>query len=135
MEYVIPVVLVVLAVAGFVTFLVLNATSKSGPVADADEGAPGIGADRTPLGDTTQHAGEQTEGGVTRSDPESGGRARSSDPDAAAHVARPGEGEGAERLEFEGERPPLGEDADEREERLRREQPRPASERLADRDA
>jgi hypothetical protein len=118
MEFVIPVVLVVLAIAGFVTFLVLNATDKSGPAAaGADEGAPGIGADDTPLGDTTQHAGEQTEGGVTASDPESGAGGRSADPDAAAHVGRPGEGEGAERLEFEGERP------------------RPASERLADRDA
>lgn len=141
MEIVIPVVLVVLAIAGFVTFFVLNATNKSGPAADADEGAPGIGADETPLGDTTQHAGEQTEGGVTRSDPESGAGDRSRDPDEAAHVARPGEArakpqpvtsrasavtsearqtrqcEGAERLGFEGE------------------QPRPASERLADRDA
>lgn len=117
MEIVIPVVLVVLAIAGFVTFFVLNATNKSGPAADADEGAPGIGADETPLGDTTQHAGEQTEGGATRSDPESGAADRSRDPDEAAHVARPGEGEGGERLGFEGE------------------QPRPASERLADRDA
>jgi hypothetical protein len=116
MEYVIPVVLVVLAIAGFVTFLVLNATKKSGPAATADEGAPGIGADDTPLGDTSEHAGEQTKEGVTRSDPESGAAGRSSDPDAAAHVGRPGEGEGGKRLDFEGE------------------QPRPASERLADRD-
>ena len=28
-----------------------------------------------------------------------------SDPDDAAHVARPGEAEGAERLEFEGRQP------------------------------
>jgi hypothetical protein len=116
MEYVIPGVLVVLAIAGFVTFFVLNATKKSGPAADADEGAPGIGADDTPLGDTSEHAGEQTEGGVTASDPEGGAAGRSSDPDSAAHVGRPGEGEGSQRIEFEGE------------------QPRPASERLADRD-
>jgi len=117
MEYVIPVVLVIVLVGGFVTFLVLNATKKSGPVADADEGAPGIGADRTPLGDTTEHAGRQTDGGATKSDAESGAAGERSDPDAAAHVRRPGEGEGAERIEFEGD------------------QPRPASERLADRDA
>jgi len=117
MEYLIPLILVVAAVGGFVTFLVLNATKKSGPVADRpDEGAPGIGQDETPLGDTTQHAGEQTEGGVTASDPESGGGGRRPDPDAAGHRARPGEGEGEERLEFDGE------------------QARPASERLADRD-
>ena len=111
MEYVIPAVLVILLVGGFVTFLVLNATKKSAP---ADEGAPGIGPDPTPLGDTTEHAGRQTEHGTTRDDPESG--ERSGDSGEAAHVGRPGEGEGAERLEFQDERP------------------RPASERLADRD-
>ena len=114
MEYVIPAVLVVLLVGGFVTFMVLNATKKSGPVADSGD-APGIGADETPLGDTTEHAGEQSEQGVTRDDPESGGQ-RHGD---AAGIARPGEGEGARRLEREGE------DEDDR--------PRPASERLADR--
>ena len=56
MEYVIPVVLVILLVGGFVIFLVLNATKKTGPVADADEGVPGIGSDETPLGDTSEHA-------------------------------------------------------------------------------
>jgi hypothetical protein len=114
MEYVIPAVLVLILVAGFVTFLVINATNKSGPVAERDdEGAPGMGGDETPLGDTTQHAGEQTEHGTTAQDPE-GGTARADDPDAAAHRARPGEGEGAEELDFEPERP--------------------ASERLSDRD-
>jgi hypothetical protein len=116
MEYVIPAVLVILLVAGFVTFLVLNATKKSGPVAETDdEGAPGIGQDPTPLGDTTEHAGEQSERGVTREDPEEGAPSRAG-PGRAAHVARPGEGEGKERLDFEDERRP------------------PASERLADRD-
>ena len=106
MEYVIPAVLVMIFVGGLVTFLVINATKKSGPVADADEGAPGIGQDDTPLGDTSEH-------GTTIDDPESGSGGRR-DPDAAAHVRRPGEGEGHERLEFEAEHP--------------------ASERLADRD-
>ena len=120
MEYVIPAVLVVLLIGGFVSFMVLNATKKPGPAAKGDEG-PGIGADDdTPLGDTSEHAGEQSEDGVTESDPEEGlapsRRGQRVDPDAAAHTARPGEGEGAERLDFEGE------------------QPRPASERLADRD-
>jgi hypothetical protein len=111
MEYVIPIVIVVLLVGGFVTFLVLNATRKSGPVADRGD-APGIGGDPTPLGDTTEHAGEQSEHGTTRDDPESGSPREG----GAAEVARPGEAEGAQRLEREGERP------------------RPASERLADRD-
>ena len=114
MGYVIAIVLVVLLVSGFVTFLVLNATRKGGPAAEPDEGTPGVGADGSPLGDTTEHAGEQTEHGTTRRDPEAGDR-RAADPDGAAHVGRPGEGEGREQLEFDGERP------------------RPAPERLADR--
>jgi hypothetical protein len=114
MEYVIPAVIVLLLVAGFVTFLVLNATRKSGPVASGrDERPPGIGQDETPLGDTAEHAGEQTEAGRTAGDPEQA-RFERDDPGEAAHVARPGEGEGHERLEFEDERP--------------------RSERLADRD-
>jgi hypothetical protein len=114
MEYVIPAVIVLLLVAGFVTFLVLNATRKSGPVASGrDERPPGIGQDETPLGDTAEHAGEQTEAGTTAGDPEQA-RFERDDPGEAAHVARPGEGEGHERLEFEDERP--------------------SSERLADRD-
>jgi len=121
MEYVIPVVLVVLIVAGFVTYTVLNATKKSGPAADG--GTPGIGRDPTPLGDTTEHAGRQSERGTTTGDQdaeEAGGTGRpttsgaagtssvgdsADDPDAAAHVARPGEGEGGEEFDFEGERP------------------------------
>jgi hypothetical protein len=108
MEYVIPAVIVVLLVAGFVTFLVLNAANRGG----SNPGAPppGIGQDETPLGDTDEHAGEQSVHGTTARDPEEA-RFQRPDPDAAAHVARPGEGEGAERLEFEGERPAPGRDA------------------------
>jgi hypothetical protein len=133
MEYVIPVVVLVLIVAAFVAFMVVNATKKSGPAADrTDEGAPGIGPDETPLGDTTQHAGEQSRHGTTiggQDAVQSGGTGRAvrsgagtsgigehrgDDPDAAAHRARPGEGEGEEQIRFEPERP--------------------ASERLANRD-
>ena len=94
MAYVIPIVLVVVLVGGFVTFLVLNATKKSGPAADADAGAPGMGGDETPLGDTTEHADHES------------GAPGAADRDAdAGHRARPGEGEGEARLEFERERP------------------------------
>jgi hypothetical protein len=110
MEYVIPAILVVLLVGGLVIFIALRATQKGGPV--ADEGGPGIGRDPTPLGDTTEHAGEQSERGTTIADPEQGARGRADD-----DVVRPGEGEGAERLERESDRP------------------QPTSERLADRDA
>jgi hypothetical protein len=122
MEWVVIVVLLVLLIGGFVAFLVLNASKKSGPVA-GDEGPPGIGPDETPLGDTTEHAGDTTEHGTTvgsQDAEESGGTGRPvhsgeaetsaagrdvADPDAAAHLARPGEGEGRERLGFEGTRP------------------------------
>jgi len=95
-------------VGGLFLFTALRATQKDGPV--AEDGAPGIGSDPTPLGDTTEHAGEQTERGTTRIDPDSSAPDRSD----AADVQRPGEGDGAERLE--------------------RERPQPASERLANRD-
>ena len=115
MEYVIGAVIVLLLVTAFVTFIVLRATTSRGAAADrTDDGAPAIGPDETPLGDTSEHAGEQTEHGATARDPERG-RFERADADAAAHLARPGEGEGGERLGFEGERP--------------------ASERLGDRDA
>jgi hypothetical protein len=124
MAYVIAAIVVVLIVTGFVTFLVTNATKKSGPVADRpDEGPPGIGTDETPLGDTSQHAGHQTDEGTTvgGQDAEesggtgepvepglggnSGGSERREDPEAAAHRARPGEAEGEQRIEFDPHRP------------------------------
>ena len=111
MEYVIPILVVILLVAGFVTFLVMNAAKKGGANAEGDPGPPGIGRDETPLGDTSQHAGEQTAEGTTPrgQDDRSAGRGRPhatpDDPDEAAHLARPGEGEGSEALEFEGRRP------------------------------
>ncbi|HTE62658.1 MAG TPA: hypothetical protein VK631_20035, partial [Solirubrobacteraceae bacterium] len=98
-----------------VTSMVLRATASRGTGAErSDDGAPAVGPDATPLGDTGEHAGEQTEHGVTARDPEQP-RFQRADADTAAHLARPGEGEGEERLGFEGERP--------------------ASRRLADRDA
>jgi hypothetical protein len=68
--YVIAAILVILIVGGFIMFLVTNSARRSN-VSDADdpgrEGSPGIlGSDSgTPLGDTEQHAGEQTESGET----------------------------------------------------------------------
>jgi len=127
MAYVIVAIVVILLIAGFVTWLSLNAANKGGPNLDDDSGTPGIGQDETPLGDTSQHAGEQTEQGTTTGGqdaeqsggtgtPVHSGYAGTSaagapgveDPDSAAHVARPGEGEGAEHLEFEGRQPERG---------------------------
>jgi hypothetical protein len=124
MAYVIAAVVVMLVVTGFVVFMVTNATKKSGPVADRpDEGPPGIGTDETPLGDTSQHAGHQTEEGTTvggQDAEESGGTGEPvepglagngagggrppEDPEAAAHRARPGEAEGEQRIAFDPHR-------------------------------
>jgi hypothetical protein len=70
MGYVIAVILVILIVAGFVTFLVMN-SAKKGDTEDAnDPGADSnplgiIGSDDTPVGDTDEHAGEQNREGET----------------------------------------------------------------------
>jgi uncharacterized membrane protein YgcG len=75
MGYVIAAILVLLLVSAFVTFLVLNATRRQKQAAatesDYGEGTPGsdmaivASDDNTPLGDTDQHAGEQTREGET----------------------------------------------------------------------
>jgi hypothetical protein len=64
MGYVIAGILVLLLVAGFVTFLVMNSMRKGAGSGTADpsaragdqSGPPGIGEDPSPLGDTTEHA-------------------------------------------------------------------------------
>jgi hypothetical protein len=77
MAYLIPIIAVLLLVSGFVTYLVLNATRKSKPseaenseTGDASEMAA---SDPSPLGDTTEHAGEQTQAGETVEGPEGEG--------------------------------------------------------------
>jgi hypothetical protein len=72
MGYVIAAILVLLIVAAGVTFFVLSATRRNRESAAADashgEGTPGSETaivapdDRTPLGDTDQHAEERAEG-------------------------------------------------------------------------
>jgi hypothetical protein len=74
MGYVIAGVLVILIIAGFITFLVMN-TMKKNDLSDA--GDPGadqnplsiIGSDEsTPLGDTSEHADEHPTEGSPRFD-------------------------------------------------------------------
>jgi hypothetical protein len=74
MGYVIAGVLVILIIAGFITFLVMNSMSKNDL---SDAGDPGadqnplsiLGSDdSTPLGDTSEHAGTQNDKGETISD-------------------------------------------------------------------
>ena len=70
MGYVIALIVVLLLVVGAVTFFVLNAAKAAGRAAPEDPGAEGTPAgiaapDESPLGDTTEHAGEQQEGQTT----------------------------------------------------------------------
>ena len=99
MGYVIAAILVLLLVGLFVTFFVVNATKKSGRANPSDPGAegtpPGIAApDPSPLGDTTEHAGDQREGRTTE-DPEhsageaGGGGEKPRVGDPGPEVARP----------------------------------------------
>jgi hypothetical protein len=107
MGYVIAAILVVLIVAAGIAIFVRSATSRKGQgaIAAPDEG--------TPLGDTEEHAGEQSRSGETVDDPESTTRAPKP---ASPGVGGPGEG-GAGG-EGEGSRPV----------------PQPESERLANRE-
>jgi hypothetical protein len=126
MGYVIAGILVLLIVAGFVTFLVMNTMRKAGDASTDDPsarqgergGTPGIGEDPTPLGDTTEHAGEQSAGGATESDPEAADRGI----DPAGGQSEPAGGEGPQR-------PARPEDRQLRDSGAGS----PASERLADR--
>jgi hypothetical protein len=77
MEYVIPLILVLLIAGAGVVAFVMNARRKTSADGHdrvaADEGqagGPGIGADPTPLGDTEQHAGEQRATGGTATPPD-----------------------------------------------------------------
>ena len=67
MEYLIPVLaiaaIVVVGIAGFVLASRRRTTAgghDATPSDRRDSAAPGIGGDRTPLGDTSEHAGTRT---------------------------------------------------------------------------
>jgi hypothetical protein len=108
MGYVIAAILVLLIVAAGVTFFVLGAARRNRQSAAADsshgEGAPGSETaivapdERTPLGDTDQHADEPAEGhgGVTAPQ-------RGSAP-AAGEGGVGGESEGGRKVTPESER-------------------------------
>jgi hypothetical protein len=115
MGYVIAAILVLLIVAAAVTFFVLRAarTGRGSSAADSNhgEGVPGSDAaivapdDETPLGDTDQHAGEQTTEGrtVAAREGEGGEPARGSVPPSGAGGVG-GEAEGGAPVEPESER-------------------------------
>jgi hypothetical protein len=120
MAYVIVGILVILIVGAFVMFMVTNSAKRSN-VSDADdpgrEGSPAmLGSDPdSPVGDTSEHAGEQSGSGTTVADqdadrhggtgePQAGyaGTGRIGGPQEDEHVARPvvgGEGEGERRVD------------------------------------
>ena len=92
MGYVIAGILVLVLVGGFITFFVMNATNRSGRANPSDPGGEGTPAgiaspDDSPLGDTTQHAGDQQEG-QTVNDPEQEGQESAGGP--KARVGDPG---------------------------------------------
>jgi hypothetical protein len=95
MAYVIAGILVVLIVAAGIAVFVRRATERRGQAAIV---APD---EKTPLGDTDQHAGEHSREGETVADPEAG---RGMDP-AAATPGVGGPGEGGVGGEGEGSRP------------------------------
>jgi len=105
MEYVLAGILVVLLVGGFVAFLAASSRKRTGGGTDrraadrSDEGAPGVGADRAPLGDTEQHAGTQDEPGRTT---------RPADAEQAGGTGRPASGAKSVPSDARPEEPPPG---------------------------
>jgi hypothetical protein len=99
MGYVIAAIIVLLIVSAGVTFMVISATrrQRQASIVAPDE--------NTPLGDTDQHAGEQTEEGRTVRPPESGGdrRGGGSAPSGGGGGVG-GEGEGGRPVTPESER-------------------------------
>jgi hypothetical protein len=97
MGYVIAGIVVVLIVAAAIAVWVSSATTRKGQatIAAPDEG--------TPLGDTDQHAGEQTRAGETVADPEAAERKPGAGEPSSPGVGGPGEG--GVGGEAEGSRP------------------------------
>lgn len=91
MSYVLVGILVLLLVGVLVTYLVMNATKRSGHATarDDDDAAPGIGSDSSPLGDTQQHAGQQ--------DGDSGRTVAEQDADASGGTGKSTRGAEAQR--------------------------------------
>jgi hypothetical protein len=95
MGYVIAGILVVLIVSAAIAIAVRRATERKGQATIA---APDS---NTPLGDTDQHAGEQSREGETVADPEAG---RGMDPSTPASPGIGGPGQGGVGGEGEGGR-------------------------------
>ena len=95
MEYLIPIMLVLLLVAGAVTFVVMNATRKSKPseAESSEDSDPKTMAatDSSPLGDTTEHAGDQSQEGETVRAPEGEGEGSASGGDSGGAEKRSGD--------------------------------------------
>jgi hypothetical protein len=96
MGYVIAALVVLLIVGAGITFMVLSATrrQRQASIVAPDE--------NTPLGDTDQHAGEQTREGRTVRRPEAGGERRGGGTAPSGGVG--GEAEGGRPVTPESER-------------------------------
>jgi len=116
MEYAIPLFLALLVVTAVIVLLLMRSMRTRDSTGKAFSDGPGIGADnQSPTGDTEQHAGQQ-EGGETVGNADAGQHGGAGqrhgagytgtqgvgddeeDRHVAAHVQRPGEGEGATRF-------------------------------------
>ena len=108
MGYVIAIVLVILLVLGFATFLVMNASRRGSAGGDADD--PGrddnplgiIGTDEgSPLGDTREHAGTQDREGHTVGEQDADAHGGTGRPAGGDYTGTSGVGEsgGGERPE------------------------------------
>ena len=100
MGYVIAAIIVLLLVAGFVTFFALNAARRSGGAGPRDPGAEGHPAgiaapDESPLGDTAEHSG------ATRHE----GRSEGAEGEPRPRVGDPGPEAVAPGSEHPGDRP------------------------------
>jgi hypothetical protein len=125
MGYVIAGIIVLAIVVAVIAWLVMSASAnrRRGGERTADDsgygaGVPGsdtaiVAADETPMGDTSEHAGEQSESGATVSDPEAG--ERGIDP---AGDEQPAGGEGPSRPERPEDRQLRDSGASTRSERL-----------------
>lgn len=117
MSYVLVGILLLLIVGGFVTFLVMQATKRSDHATATDDRnpAPGIGADESPLGDTSQHAGRQPgQEGFTSGGQDADTVGGTGGPTRGADAVTGGANSGEHRPDGRFQRDPVGGEAEAR---------------------
>jgi hypothetical protein len=116
MEYLIPAVILLLLVGGFITFMVMNATKRSDHATAKDSGdaAPGIGSDESPLGDTQQHAGQQDARGHTTGGQDADDAGGAGEPALGAEATDRSEANDTPAADGRFQRDPIGGEAEAR---------------------